>query len=85
MRINSQDQPDLAATVKTVLLDGKPVPMCYAADDEEGWVISYIPSLPQSRSADGEDLGESAFADMTKVRREGAVEILFHESTNLDN
>ena len=85
MRINSQQDPELAATVKTVLLDGKPVPMCYAADDEEGWVISHVPSLPQNRSSNGENLKEEAFAEIIRVKREGTVEIIFHESTSLDN
>jgi len=88
MRLNAEEQPELAAQVQAVLLDGKPVPMCYAADEEEGWVISYVPQLPNSLGSvdpSGKASNPSGPADMKKVKRTGQVEIVFNESASVGN
>lgn len=76
MKVNAETEPELAAQVKRILLDGKPIPLslCHAADEEEGWVESYVPSLASVKTETGPatELEDSYFS---KVRRYGKVEI----------
>ena len=65
------------------------VPMCYEADDEEGWVTSWRPDLPDSPTADGEELvtdDTTQRAGFRLVKRSGKVEIKFKANdTSVDN
>lgn len=85
MRLRA-DQEE-ARNVKAVLLDGKNVPMPYEADEEEGWVKSYVADLPNSPPANGEELiedDETQYAGFRLVKRTGKVKIVFHD-TSVDN
>ena len=87
MRLNAKEQPDLAMNVKAVLLDGKVVPMCFAADEEEGWVESYVPVLPDKSAfvnSDGDGSNLESLADMKIVKRTGKVQIIFNDKPNDD-
>lgn len=87
MRLRA-DQPE-ARNVQAVLLDGKAVPMCHEASEEEGWVTSYVPDLPGNPPANGETLVENddaAYAGMKLVKREGKVQIRFRQdATTVDD
>ena len=78
MRLRADDPR--AENVSAVLLDGKSVPMPHQADEEEGWVESYVVTLPDLVAADGDELiedDETAIAGYQLVRRRGKVEIVF--------
>lgn len=81
MRLKA-NQPE-ARNVAAVLLDGKAVPMVNEFDDEEGWVISYVPDLPDNPYAAGEkpvEDDESRMAGMRLVKRTGNVEVRFRDN-----
>lgn len=88
MRLRA-DQPE-ARNVLAVLLNGKTVPMCHEANEEEGWVTSYVPDLPGNPPENGEELvknNEDQMAGFRLVKREGKVEIKLREDdpTSVDN
>ena len=87
MRLRA-DEPE-ARNVLSVLLDGKPVPMVYEADDQEGWVTSWTPDLPDNPPSNGEELVEdddTKYTGFILIRRRGEVEIKFRDdTTSLDN
>lgn len=73
------DQPE-ATQIAVCLLDGKPVPECYEANEEEGWVTSWIPDLPSSMPANGEPLDEDnelQRAGFKLIKRTGKVQLIF--------
>lgn len=72
-------QPE-ATHVSAILLDGKAIPMAHEADEEEGWVKSYIPHLPKiikdgKISEEKEQSIMETVDGMKLVKREGTVEI----------
>lgn len=83
MRVNAKENPELAARVQTVKLDGKPlqVGFVHAFDTVEGWVESYVPNLPNNLSANGGGVDEDGLtnsvssSDMKLVKRYGKVEV----------
>jgi hypothetical protein len=83
-----QEDQELVKRVKATLLDGKIVPMVFEANEEEGWVKSYIPSLPENVkqiSADSEITIEEdknlEQAGFLLVKRSGKVRIVLHPET----
>ena len=85
MRLKA-DQPE-ARNVKAVLLDGKNVPMPHEADEEEGWVKSYVADLPDLAPMNGEELiedEETVHAGFKLVKRVGQVRIVFND-ISVDN
>ena len=76
-----------ARLVRAVLLDGKAVPMAYEADEEEGWVKSWYPHLPDRIAGNGEKLikDEVQRAGFDLIKRSGKVRIVFHEPTTVDD
>lgn len=79
MKLNAKEQPRLAGKVRAVLLNSKVVPMCHAADEEEGWVMSYIPDLPDIKLESGEVIEQQDHSHMILIRRTGEVKIIFHD------
>jgi hypothetical protein len=80
MRLKAE-QPE-ARNVKSVLLDGKPVPMVNEFDTDEGWVISFVADLPDNPTMNGEELvedDERQQAGFRLVRRTGNVEVKFQD------
>ena len=74
LEYNSPEVKDLVA----ILLDGKPITlnMCRTADDEEGWVESYVP-----RGVPGADTAMTpGFTHNHElVRRKGKVQFIFRK------
>lgn len=86
MRLRA-DNEELATKLRATLLDGKVVPMVWEADEEEGWVKSWMPSLPDGRAQNGEELitDEESRAGFDLVKRSGNVKLIFWDATTLDN
>lgn len=72
---------------RAVLLDGKVVPIPYEANEEEGWVISWMPTLPDGRAQNGEEVieDEAQMAGFELVKRKGDVKIIFWDDASLAN
>lgn len=79
MRLRA-DQPK-ARNLVVCLLDGKAVPMCYEADEEEGWVKSWMPMLPDAPAVNGEEIvkDEAQRTEFQLVKRQGRVKLVFRQ------
>ena len=84
MRLRA-DNEELAPKLRATLLDGKVVPMVYEADEEEGWVKSWMPALPDGRAENGEEIikDEAKMAGFDLVKRSGNVKLIFWDAATL--
>ena len=93
MRVIVDENPELARKVSRITLDGKPVPLtsCVGADEEEGWVESLVPLLPEELPENGQAVTEQGLSDdaamsrMKVVRRTGKVEITIYDNSSVDH
>lgn len=83
MRINAKEQPEQAAKIAAVLLDGKLIKQCHAFDTQEGWVEFYMPNIPTEHDLKKNTVIQLGQVSDKIVRKYGKIKVAIREGGDL--